>query len=219
MMNLRFPVVVLAVAVSTLMGTGALATNYGDLVLPATGHTVVPGTTIGPTYDDFEMTFTYSHQFYVDFDEWERLGINYRGDTPDVYEAQADFGLYGGYAMQIPARPENEWGMLLKNPAGVNIVLKKKTTLGIDSLDWSQPQAVKISAEGDRHRAWVNGNLMYDVNDGSNTGSGHITVDSWNGGVTLENIDIIPEPSALILLGMGVIGMLSSVRRRCRGQS
>ena len=218
-MKITCLLIALTVAVWPLASNCTLADNFGDLVLPATGHTVVPGTTIGPTYDDFEMTFTYSHQFYVDFDEWERLGINYRGDTPDVYEAQVDFGLYGGYAMQIPARPENEWGMLLKNPAGVNIVLKKKTTLGIDGLDWSQPQEVKISALGDRHRAWVNGDLMYDITDDENIGGGYITASNWIGGDTFQNIEIIPEPAALILLGMGVIGMLSSVRRRCRGQS
>ena len=68
-------------------------------------------------------------------------------------------------------------------------------------------------------RAWVNGDLMYDITDDENIGGGYITASNWIGGDTFQNIEIIPEPAALILLGMGVIGMLSSVRRRCRGQS
>ena len=192
-------VIALTVAVWALASTGALADNFGDLVLEVTNDetTNIPGTSIGSTHADFEMTFTYSHQFTDPLwgHEWERLGINYWGDTPDAYWAGDDFGLYGGYAVIIPPRQDLEWGFLLKNPEGTNIVLQSKVAQGIDSIDWSQPQEVKISAAGDRHRAWVNDNLIYDVTDGDNAGSGYITASNWIGGDTLENIDIISSVS------------------------
>jgi len=152
--------------------------------------TRLPGTTLGGvSVADFNLTFTTAWVPMPEElrlgDEWQRLAVNYRGAQPNSYYGGDDWNNNGGYTFMIATDPANPWRVILKDPAGNNIVLMSQGALGAlgVNVDWTQPQQVRLSADGGRHEAWIDGVLVYDIVDGSNLGSGCMTWSQYLGGV------------------------------------
>lgn len=160
--------------------TGWIKSAGADDVISITDHrlTAVAG---GPGYPSIALQGVVLKDFEASFDmtlfsmvpgHWG--GLRYR--SPDQSPYTNDNGAFVWHAEPGVVYL---WSPATGHVAGVGV-----------TIDWLTPHRVKLRVEGENHKCWIDGVLVYSVNTSSNTSPGYLAFSRCNTGIAWDNIQL-----------------------------